>query len=105
MSDGQIRVSIDSTANACYIRLSYLSVESTVELTADVLVDLDENGMVVGIETLRIQADIPIEELVSRFHVRSEIANLLLSAEKMSGIQVSQGHDGYAAAAPQLMLA
>ena len=85
MPDFRILASIDSVADAAYIALS------------------GELGMVVGIETLRLDADIPVALLVDRFHVKAEVAGLLLAVERSAGsLHLSQGHDGYAAKAPVL---
>lgn len=51
-SQSSIRIDIDQSADAAYIRLSDKAVARTVELTDDVYVDLDDLGVAVGIEIL-----------------------------------------------------
>jgi len=80
----QIEVTVDANVDAGYVRLSRNPVHTTQRLTDEVLVDLDELGMVVGIEALSLTAEIPIAELISTYHVRSEVADLLVSLQPKS---------------------
>lgn len=63
-------VVVDSAVDACYIRLSDMPVRHTVELSEDILVDLDEFDIVVGVEVLDMSAPLPLSELCKKMHVR-----------------------------------
>lgn len=71
--DIKISLEVDLQANAAYIELSSEPVVRTDQVNDEVLVDIDANDMVVGIETLRVDAAIPFAELEARFHVRSDV--------------------------------
>jgi uncharacterized protein YuzE len=77
MDQIRISVEVDLQANAAYVLLTDQPVVKTVELNDEVIVDLDSNDMVVGIETLRIDAPIPFKDLATRFHVHSDVIALL----------------------------
>jgi len=77
MTETRIRVEIDSDADAAYIQLSAEPIVETREITDEVLVDLDRLGMVVGVEVLALDAEIPFTDLVSRFHVHARVVELL----------------------------
>lgn len=77
MSDYSIRVEVDHNADAAYIALLDSPVVETVEIAEHVVIDLDEYRMVVGIEVLKLTAKIPFDELNSKFHVRSELVEML----------------------------
>lgn len=47
------------------------------ELTDTVIVALDEMDMVVGIEVLRLDAELPYERLCEEFHVHSAAVEVL----------------------------
>lgn len=72
-----INVEIDHDADAAYIRLSDESVARSVDVGDDVVVDLDEMNVVVGIEMLDLDADIPYSTLVTDYHVHSDVTDLL----------------------------
>ncbi len=65
-------VSIDVEANAAYVGMSDREVRQTREASDEILVDLDQYDVVVGIEFLRIDAEIPFSRLVDEFHVHSD---------------------------------
>jgi uncharacterized protein YuzE len=71
------QVEIDLDAYAAYISLTDNAVTRSVEVTPDVIVDLDDMAVVVGIEVLALDADIPHAELVTKFHVHSEVIDAL----------------------------
>lgn len=77
MLEIKIKLELDLQANAAYVRLSDEPVVRTCELNDEVNVDLDANDMVVGIETLRVNAPIPFFELATNFHVRSDVIEAL----------------------------
>lgn len=64
-------VSVDYDADAAYVSMSDEDIASTVQVSDEVLVDLDQFRVVVGIEFLRIDADIPFQRLIDDFHVRT----------------------------------
>lgn len=73
----RVEVEVDAAADVAYIRLSREAVVQSVELGDDVVVDLDGMRMVVGIEMLHLDAEIPYSTLVSDWHVHSDVADLL----------------------------
>jgi len=73
MASPQVSVAIDRTADAAYIRLSQNPVRRTVEVTSEVLLDLDAMNIAVGIEVLRLDAEIPYTELITKYHIHSEV--------------------------------
>lgn len=75
MSRSAVSVSLDLTAQAGYITLSHAPIESTFEYNDEILVDLDALGMVVGIEMLSLQSELPVGDLAQRFHIRSELTD------------------------------
>ncbi|QGH68560.1 DUF2283 domain-containing protein [Pseudactinotalea sp. HY158] len=72
-----IAIAVDQDADAAYIRLSTETVVETREVTEDVMVDLDMNGIAVGVEVLGLDADIPYTTLCTEFHVHSDVVDLL----------------------------
>jgi len=73
MTSPQVSIEIDPMADAAYIRLSQKSVSRTVEVTPEVLLDLDEMDIAVGLEVLRLDAEIPYTELITKYHIHSEV--------------------------------
>lgn len=91
------KIEIDVTVNAAYVRLSDEPVTRTVSVTDDVLLDLDNMGVAVGVEVLDIGADIPFARLVSEFHVHSEVVQWLQDVRptiKPEYSQLTQATDG-----------
>ncbi len=72
-----IRLTVDWSVNAAYIELSSDEVASTKELESGINVDLDELDVVVGIEVLELDADLPWQRLRDEFHVPSRVVDLL----------------------------
>jgi len=97
-----VEISLDSEIDAAYVALSDHEVARTCQVNDEVLVDLDEHDVVVGIEVLRIDAELPFAELTDRYHVHSDVVGLLrLMRPTVSGFvswTFSQGHDGVASA-------
>jgi len=77
MSRRAVRIELDPRADAAYIALSDGEVVDTVQISSDVLVDLDAFGVVVGIEVLRLAAELPTLRLKNEWHVHSEVIDLL----------------------------
>ncbi|MBJ2329167.1 DUF2283 domain-containing protein [Schaalia cardiffensis] len=88
MNAQTIKVELDWTARACYIRLSDATVARTEPFDDDMclFVDLDDMDEVVGIEILDLDRDIPLSDLCRQFHIREKraamIAHLLPSVTK-----------------------
>jgi uncharacterized protein YuzE len=70
-------VEVDQQADVAYIRLSDNPVARSHALDSDVVVDLDAMNVVVGVEMLHLNAEIPYTQLVTDFHVRSELTELM----------------------------
>jgi uncharacterized protein YuzE len=81
MAEALLTVEVDQAAGTAYLRLSDRAVARTEEFNDWILVDLDEFNMVVGLEFLSTTDDIPLEDLVSRYHIRREAVDLLLAVE------------------------
>lgn len=71
MTSRKFSVSVDYDANAAYVSMSDEEIVATIAASDEVLVDLDALRMVVGIEFLRIDAEIPFQRLVDDFHVHT----------------------------------
>lgn len=54
-----MKISIDSKAGAAYIYLKKGSVHKTLEISSDLLVDLDKKGNALGIEILNLEEVAP----------------------------------------------
>ena len=72
-----IEITIDAQADAAYIQVNNTEVHSTVAVTEDVNIDLDEQGCATGIEVLTLDAEIPFSDLTTKYHVRSEVTEAL----------------------------
>ena len=68
----KMRVKIDHDAELAYVRFTDEPVARTVEIDEAINLDLDRFGVVIGIEFLDLDADIPFQRLVTEFHVRRE---------------------------------
>jgi uncharacterized protein YuzE len=71
MSTSNWRLSINTDTDVAYIRMTDNEVVETYEATDDILVDVDEHDVVVGIEMLRLDAKIPYTDLTAKYHVHS----------------------------------
>lgn len=72
-----IEITIDPQVDAAYIQLTPKTVTTTIALTEDVNIDLDDNRCVVGIEVLTLAAEIPFSDLTTRYHVTSDVIDAL----------------------------
>jgi uncharacterized protein YuzE len=94
-------ITVDAVANAAYIKLSNEQVVETNRVTDDVLVDLDRNRVVVGIEVLSLDAAMPFTILTEQYHVHSTVIDLVRTIRPSVGGFVStftHGTDGSASA-------
>lgn len=89
MSKSAVSVSVDLAAQAGYITLSCEPVESTVEYSEEILIDLDALGMVVGIEMLNLEAELPVGDLAQRFHIRSDLTDAVKYLQPSLGAHLS----------------
>lgn len=91
----KVQVKIDREADAAYICLSDKPIARTVEVTDDVLIDLDEFNVAVGVEVLELGARIPFSRLQSEFHIHSRVVDVLrLIQPSVSGFfSLTQGGD------------
>ncbi len=87
-------VRVDVEADAAYILMTDRKVAKTVEVGPSVQVDLDELGVVVGIEMLSIDARIPFGELVTQFHVHTADIDLLRILQPSIQVSMMQSGDG-----------
>ena len=101
MSTPNRRLSINTDTDVAYIRMTNNEVVDTVEATEDVLVDIDEHNVVVGIEMLRLDAKIPFTDLTAKFHVHSDDIEYLQAMMPSVQVQLQIGTDGTNAVAPQ----
>lgn len=72
-----IRVEIDHAANASYIQLSDKPISRTRCFNDRVIVDLDDEGVVVGIEVLGLDTPLPLTDLEHCFHIHSSVVNAI----------------------------
>lgn len=80
-----VTVKVDQEAGAAYLRLSTNPVARTVELNVDIYVDLDEFGVVRGVELLDLTRPVPLDELTDRFHVTATTLDLLMKTIQWNG--------------------
>lgn len=73
------KITVDPAVGTCYISLSTTPIVQTDEFSDDVLVDLDEYGVAVGIEILRMTAVFPLTDLRSKLHIHSRDESFLAS--------------------------
>jgi uncharacterized protein YuzE len=78
--DAVVSVRLDRDAGAAYLRLSTKSVARTVEFNEDIYVDLDDMGVVVGVELLDLMTLIPMDDLTSKHHIHSDSIRILAAA-------------------------
>ena len=62
-------VDVDTEVGAAYLALTKEAVSRTVEVTGSVMVDLDINGSVVGVELIDLQVALPEEALRRDFGI------------------------------------
>jgi uncharacterized protein YuzE len=85
-----IKVEVDQSVGAAYIELSSNAVDRTEKLGGGILVDLDAMNVVVGIEVLSLDAELPLARLRDEFHVHSSVVDLLERLRPTIGYQVSR---------------
>jgi len=60
-----MKITFDKKADAMYIYLQSKKVFETKQITDDTIVDMDNDGNVIGIELLFVSKRMPIEKLSS----------------------------------------
>ena len=72
-----VRVEIDRDEDAAYITLSNEEIVKTIVFSDNILVDLDQYGVAVGIEVLGTDTRIPLSGLAKRFHIHTSVEPIL----------------------------
>lgn len=72
-----IAIEVDQAVGSAYISLSLEPVVRTTEHSDGILIDLDRFDVAVGIELLDQHTPIPFGALIDRYHVRSDVVELL----------------------------
>jgi uncharacterized protein YuzE len=67
-----ISLEVDAALNAAYLRFTDDPIDSTVEVTADVQVDVDPTGAIVGVEILDLAAEISARVIGAQFSLRQD---------------------------------
>jgi uncharacterized protein YuzE len=97
----KVRVEIDRNVNAAYVTVSAEPVFRSVQVTEDVLVDLDRFDVVVGVEVLSLAAELPVDRLMAEFHVHSEVIAALRRVRPSVGgfLSLTQSAEGSSSSA------
>lgn len=66
------QVTVDLDADAAYILMTNRRVAESRVLGDGTVVDLDDMGIVVGVEVLALDARIPFQRLIEEFHVHTD---------------------------------
>lgn len=69
----KVKLEVDMTNGVAYMRLSANKVSRTIELSDTMLLDLDDMGIVIGLELLDFDEKVPTD-LLKKHHVHSEVA-------------------------------
>lgn len=75
-----ISISIDTEAEAAYVRFSDREVARTVELSPSTLVDVADDGTAIGVEILGPGGTIPRDALTRDFGVDKAVVDHLANA-------------------------
>ncbi|MFD5912472.1 DUF2283 domain-containing protein [Streptomyces massasporeus] len=74
-----VELSYDLDADAMYLHVSDAPVVRTVEVDSGTMVDVADDGKVVGIEIITPARDWPIDRLLAEFDISAEATTLLRS--------------------------
>ena len=74
-----MELELDRELGLAYLRRSREAVAKTVEVSTTINVDIDRNGILVGVELLDLTRPLPEDDLVEKFGVESEEMRLLQS--------------------------
>ena len=97
---GSITIELDTVVDAAYIRLATAPVARTVAHDDRINIDLDVHGVVIGIEVLGEGVPLPFAELVDRYHVHSDVVEMLrvIRPDVAAFLQLRFGTDGWTSA-------
>lgn len=97
-----ISIEVDTLLHAAYIRLSEKDVARTVQVNDEIMIDLDDMNVAVGIEVLDEGAPLPFQDLVSRYHVHTSVVELLrlIRPDVASYFELTRGNDGTTVSRP-----
>lgn len=71
------KLTVDFDANAAYLKLRDGDVAKTCTVSPGVLVDQDEMDLVIGVEVLVLDAQIPYADLTRKHHIHSDDLKVL----------------------------
>jgi uncharacterized protein YuzE len=77
-----MKVAYDQQADALYIELEAAAVAHTVEIDRGTLVDLDNQGRLIGVELIRPARPWPLNTILGRFPTDPSDAHLLRLLER-----------------------
>lgn len=89
-----IKITVDQTVGAAYVELSSNDVVETADLGDGILVDLDDMRVVVGIEVLNLEAELPLARLREEFHVHRSVVALMDRLRPSISYQLSRFQQG-----------
>jgi len=90
-----IKLTIDTDADAAYVSMSERVVTQSLELGGGIIVDFDDMYVVVGIEILGLDTQIPLQRLIDDFYVHSDDVAILRSIQSsINGFLLQVGTDG-----------
>lgn len=101
-----VTMTVDYEAAAAYISLTDEPVARTIELTDEILVDLDGMDVVVGVEVLDLSEPIPFERLADVCHVHSDTIDALrrIRPNVEGFVSLMSAAEGTAAGAPPALI-
>ena len=82
MPEPLLTLELDEEADVAYLKVGVGEVAQTIEYNDSMMIDLDAYGMVIGIEVLGGMVEIPVDDLIERYHIRSAAAGLLQSLDR-----------------------
>lgn len=88
-----MKVAYDQQADVLYIELWSAEVARTIQIDRGTLVDLDQDGQLIGVELIRPARPWPIEAILDRFPTDPTSARMLHLLERAAG---QAGTFGYA---------
>lgn len=72
-----VKLAVDHSNGLAYITLSTNAIARSVEHDENIIVDLDDLEVAVGIELLDLDAKIPFDALTTSYHVASSVVDIL----------------------------
>lgn len=68
----EITYEFDTELDLCYIKISRAHIYSTKQISPNIIIDLDEDGNIVGIECLQLGLQLPYKKLRDEFGLCKE---------------------------------